>query len=568
MLRTVRLGLGRGPYGPESDSASPAEARDRDLRSVHWMVVAVAATGLVTALHMSYLGSSPPGLWADEASIGYNAWTIAHFGVDEHLTRWPVFFQSFGDYKSAPYIYMLAPLTRLFPLTPTLVRVPAALSGIAICMVFGITAWRLTSSRWVGLVTFLIAAFTPWVVMQGRVGFEVVVLVLLTAIAVLGVVRLTEEPSARWAIVVGVALAVSPFAYATGRLAAVLFGIVVCLVLGARRRLRPALLWIVPPVALAYAGLALWAHANPGALTARYSYLGIFSDSPSLVTASRRGIRNYVSYFGVSFLARRGDPNLRHNTGSAGMLFWGMLPALLVGTVLCLKRWRQPVAQIMLLGLLAAPVPAALTREGTPHALRSATMLPFLFAIAAVGWKQLIRLSVARNALIAVVAVILVVQATVWTVDLYRSYPQRALAWFGGGQPEAITFANDVPGRGRIFLSYNLGDFGYTYALFSLRPDPRVGLEALGVRLGWPQEIANQAIPGDLAVLPPDDAPPPGARLLLTEPSGVRVWLVEATPFSSGLQTVEVMEPWSNTRALPARPERRAVDGSWRTTKS
>ena len=515
---------------PRSVPASPTEGRHRDPRSAHWIVAAVVSSGLVIALHMSYLGSTPPGLSADEAAIGYNAWTIGHFGVDEGGTPWPVFFRSFGGSRSPLYIYMLAPLTRLFPLTPTLERIPAALCGIAICMMFGITAWWLTRSRWIGLITFVVAAFTPWVVMQGRVGFQVVVLVLLTAIAVFGAVRLTEEPSRRWAIVVGIAIAASPFAYATGRLAAVLFGFVLCLVLGARRRLRPALLWVLPPVGIAYAGLGLWAHAHRGALTARFSYISIFAGSPPLVTVARRAIRNYVSYFGVAFLGLHGDSNLRHNTGAGGMLLLGMLPALLVGLAWCLKRWRKPVAQLLLLGLLAAPIPAALTQEGTPHAIRSAIMLPFLFAIAAIGWKQLIRLSVARHAAIAGIVVLLVVQATIWTTDLYRSYPDRAVASFGGGQYEAVAFARDIPGRGRIFLSYDLGEFVYWYALFSLRPDPQVGLGPLGVQLAGAQEIAARARPGDVAVLAPEDAPPPDAKLLQAGPLGVGVWLVEPPP--------------------------------------
>jgi 4-amino-4-deoxy-L-arabinose transferase-like glycosyltransferase len=503
------------------------------------MVGAAAAVGLAVVFRMSFLGTTPPGLWADEASIGYDAWAIAHFGVDQHATSWPVFFRSFGDFKSPLYVYALAPLTGLFPLTATLVRMPAAILGVTICMVLGITAWRLAGSRWIGLWTFLVAAFTPWLVMQGRVGFEVVVLVLLTAIAVLGAVRLTEEPSRRWAIVVGISLAASPFAYATGRLVAALFAVVLCLVLGSRRRLRPALLWVLPPVAVSYAGLALWAHAHPGALTARFSYLSVFAGSPPLLTAVLRAIRNYVHYFAPPFLAVRGDANLRHNTGAGGMLLWGMLPALLAGGWWCLKRWREPRAQLLLLGLLVAPVPAALTVEGTPHALRSATMLPFVFALAAIGWRQLVRLFIARPAAIAIVVVLLVVQATLWTTDLYRSYPDRALAWFGDGQPEAVVFAEEVRGRGRMFLSYGVGDFVYWYALFTLRPDPRVGLPGLGVQVASAQDIAAQARPGDVAVLGPDDPPPPGATLLMAERPAVGVWLVERPPPGSPLRSGE-----------------------------
>ena len=46
-----------------------------------------------------------PGLYVDEASIGYNAWTIAHFGVDEHGIHFPLFFEAFGEYKNPIYVY-------------------------------------------------------------------------------------------------------------------------------------------------------------------------------------------------------------------------------------------------------------------------------------------------------------------------------------------------------------------------------------------------------------------------------------------------------------------------------
>ena len=288
-------------------------------------------------------------------------------------------------------------------------------------------------------------------------------------------------------------------------------------------KLRSSIVWVIAPVSLSYAFLALWARANPGAMRARFSTISIFADSPSLGTAAGRAVRNYVSYFGLPFLFVHGDSNLRHNTG-AGMLLWGMILVLVVGTVWCLRHWREPLPELLVLGLLVAPIPAALTQEGTPHALRSAIMLPFLFAIAAMGWQRLLRPQSRSNLLIAVLALLLVGQATQWTVDLFVSYPLRAQTSFQDGELEAIKLAAGAQGGGRLYLSQDLG-LPYIFALFALRPDPRVGLEGLRIEQASPEEIATRAVPGDVVVLAPWDTPPEGASVLFTEPTAA-VWKI------------------------------------------
>jgi hypothetical protein len=131
------------------------------LRRHPWRVGFGAAVAGVAALHLGGLDTAPPGLYNDEASVGYNAWAIAHGGVDEHGASWPLFFQAFGEYKGPVAIYMLAPLLRVLPLTPYVVRLPAALTGIAIAVVAGLIAFRVTRSRPVAMLTPLTAAVEP-----------------------------------------------------------------------------------------------------------------------------------------------------------------------------------------------------------------------------------------------------------------------------------------------------------------------------------------------------------------------------------------------------------------------
>ena len=48
-------------------------------------------------LRIYNLTTVPNGFFADEAAIGYNAYTILHHGTDEYGKVFPLFFQSFGD---------------------------------------------------------------------------------------------------------------------------------------------------------------------------------------------------------------------------------------------------------------------------------------------------------------------------------------------------------------------------------------------------------------------------------------------------------------------------------------
>src|SRR5687768_12237216 len=80
-------------------------------------------------LRLWKLGSIPPGLTPDEASLGYNAYSILKTGRDEYGQLFPTVFKSFGDYKPGLYTYAVIPFVALFGLNEWTVRLPSALAG-------------------------------------------------------------------------------------------------------------------------------------------------------------------------------------------------------------------------------------------------------------------------------------------------------------------------------------------------------------------------------------------------------------------------------------------------------
>ena len=102
--------------------------------------------------------------------------------------------------------------------------------------------------------------------------------------------------------------------------------------------------------------------------------------------------------------------------------------------MVCIRRWREPLPRLVLAGLVLAPIAAALTNEGTPHALRDATALPFWIAITAYGIDGLGPLVRSRRAWATAVALAVTVavaaETALFTVDLFGGYTTRSATWF------------------------------------------------------------------------------------------------------------------------------------------
>jgi hypothetical protein len=488
-----------------------------------WVGAVAVCAALVVLRNLVDLSGSPPGLYVDEASIGYNAWAIAHHGVDEHGIHFPLFFEAFGEYKNPVYIYTLSGLLRFLPLTAAVERLPAAIFGLAVVGFLTAAAWRLTGSRVITLGTLALTALTPWVVIESRVGFETISMVALLSAALWCLAG--RRPTPRQFGLAGAFLAIAIYAYTTARLEVLLLAIALGIAwgLGRARGWWRALV----PIAAGYVVLGIYGWLTPGALTGRFALISIWADGAPLHVVVDRFLVNYQSYFNPSFLFLQGDANPRQNTEIGGMLLWVMVPLLLAGIVVCWQRRREPLVQFLVAAIVLAPIAAALTNNGTPHALRSSVMLPLLIVLAVLGADGIRRalrdrLGLSR-AVTALLALGLLVQGAVYTVDLYTAYPSRAAGAFDTGEIAAITTARTDAGGHRVYLSDTL-DQPYIEAFFALLPPPPPrevtdvagpGLEALGLQVVSPGSVEAIASSGDMLVLTEYDAPPPNGWVLI-----------------------------------------------------
>lgn len=397
------------------------------------------------AAHVWRIAGVPMGLYPDESSIGWNAWSIATTGRDEHGTAWPLYFRAFGEYKNPVYIYFLALVYKLLGLSEWTTRLASALCWLAGSAVLAALAWRHFEERSVRLYVLVALAFTPWLFALSRVSFEVISVYPLIALHLYATWRMWRSASVAWALVAGVAIGLSAYAYSTLRLLAPLYVIAV-LACGFERRRWRELLAFAGAAALTALPLALYLLDNAANLAARFDLLTYLHDA-TLSVSDKAWLfaGRWLEYFAPSFLALHGDPILRHHTGFGGELLLATAVLLFVaiaGVLFARDARRDPFVRLLVVDLLLSPVAAALTLDHG-HSLRAFPLVVFAILLSAYGLHSVARRfgAVAASAFIAAA----VLQTAFYLDDYFVRYPAASvLAFESYGFKEALARAASI----------------------------------------------------------------------------------------------------------------------------
>lgn len=132
-----------------------------------WLILAVSLGVRIGGLEIE-----PASINFDEASLGYNAYSLAKTGRDEFGNYLPVSLRSFNDYKPALYSYLSVPWVKLWGLNQTSTRMVSALAGVvSVFFLWQILKFYIPQGWWrVGILAIL--AFEPWRLHYSRTAFE------------------------------------------------------------------------------------------------------------------------------------------------------------------------------------------------------------------------------------------------------------------------------------------------------------------------------------------------------------------------------------------------------------
>lgn len=382
--------------------------------------------------------SNPPGYHRDEAALSYNAYTIATSGRDQDGAVMPLFFRSYGDYKSPLYPYALAALFRITGPHKEVARAFSAVLGLAAVLLLGLLAVRVSGRALVGVIVAAVAGLTPWLFELGRVALEVATQPVLITLLLLTLER--SRRTAQWTVrggaLVGVLLGLLLYSYTGSRLLAPLLAAALVVFAGAGRRRWLTAAWATFGVFLLL--LAVYVVRHPGAVSARYEATTIARGGHSVPWVAMQAVANWFHDIDPWFWATSGDPAPYVHNGGYGSIYAVVVAFAIVGFVIAIRnRWGDPWWRYVLVATLLAPIPAALTVD-RHNAIRLAA-LPVLCIVLAIPALELL---LARpRVVVAVVSAALLATMIVQFVqfsDSYRTRGPRRLVLFDAGVEQLL----------------------------------------------------------------------------------------------------------------------------------
>lgn len=455
-----------------------------------FLIILIAAV-----LRLYGLAHFPAGFNADEAALGYNAYSLLLTGRDEHGNSWPVNLESFEDFKPAGYAYLLIPVIKLFGLTELVVRVPSALWGVlAVVGIYLLTSEIL--SRRIGLIAAALLAISPWAIHFSRGGWETNMATTLLVFGCFWLITWLKRPKIYLLIAGGLCLILSMYTYQSARIIAPLLALgiwlfsfkhvwsqrkqVLLVAIGVIVLLVPLLKSLVTSGAASrFEGVGLLADIGPenranelrGQHAIWDSFLvRVLHNRPFLYTV--QFAQNYFDHFNGDFLFVNGDKIERNKIPETGLLYISDI-VFLVGGVIYLIRNPRSTTKFIWWWLLIAPTAAAITFQ-TPHALRAHNMVIPLIILTAVGIEYMFNLlSKYKIPLLSLIIITYSWQVARYLHEYYVHYPQVYPQAWEYGFKELVSYVESVKNRYDKILVTDKYDQPYILFLFYSRYAPQ-----------------------------------------------------------------------------------------------
>lgn len=429
---------------------------------------------LAIFLRLFKISSNPAGLYWDEVSIGYNAYSILKTGQDEYGKFLPLSFKAFGEYKLPTYIYAASFSTFLFGPSELAVRLPSALAGILTVLVLYFLVLELFKSHRLAILSSLFLAISPWHLQFSRAAFEANLALFFLVLATLLFLKCQKRPLLLLPSLLLFSLTL--YTYSTARLSTPLFVLVLLTIWGknlwSMTKIRKSLSFFLLILLGAYLSLFLSSH-----LMTRFTVINVF-EGYEFTQWPIIFLKSYLSYFSFDFLFFQGDQIARHGVEKLGNLYFFEIPFVLIGFWQLIKNENKKAKVLIFSWLIIAPLAASLT-EPSPHSLRSLNMVVPLVIISAFGFLQIVSWVkiyfngvFLRNFIYAIMAATIAYFFLGYLHLYYVHYPKTSsLAWQDGNKE----MVDEVLKRQNSYEKILVSDFlkqTYIYFLFYGQIDP------------------------------------------------------------------------------------------------
>lgn len=444
------------------------------------------------------LASFPSGFHIDEASLGYNAYSLLLTGKDENNNKLPLYIDMFGDQRPSGYHYLDTVFIKTFGLNEFATRLPGALFGSLTVFAIFLLIISIFSNKKLALVSSLLLAVAPWHISLSRASSEPVVSLFFVILG-FGLVLFSIKNNKRLYLVAGsIILSLSFFFYHTPRLFVPLFYFILLLyfIFNKEKKLIKEL--IISFAAVSLVALLLIFFVNGG--SGRFKQVSIFGFPETqlvmneqiredgtfkeklfttrvfhnkIINYSLTFTSNYFQYLSGNFLFINGGLPNWYIVPNMGLIYLVGAPFLLIGFI-AIGANKKNIYKLILFWILVAPITASLTVDDVPNVNRAIVLFPALEILTAYGFLVVVSKLPKKYKSIFVVTISLFFIAN-FSYFLHQYFVHTAAHrnWYRNyGVKEMVRLINDsYKDVDKIIITKSTGGI-YPLILFYLKYDP------------------------------------------------------------------------------------------------
>lgn len=465
-------------------------------------------------LRFYQLSSNPPSLTWDEASWGYNAYSLGIDGRDEFGRFLPIdYLESFGDFKPPMYAYLSIIPVKVFGLNEFSTRSVSAFFGtLTVLLTYFLTMVLFANHKkdndssqnggeTIALFSSLLLAISPWHILLSRAAFEANVATFFIILGLLAFI-LGVQKKTIFIIVSVIAFCLSVYTFNSARVVAPI--LVIVLSIGFYKKLFKIKKYVLLAGIIGFLMiLPIFKFLTSTQASLRFKEVNIFSDIEIVKTANqeikndnnavwskiihnrrvaytREYLKHYFDNLSPEFLFIRGDRNPKFSIQDIGQMYLWELP-FFIGGIFLLFRKRERYWWVVPVWLLLGIIPAGFARE-TPHALRIENSIPSFMLLTAYGisgflhWLKNDRGIFGKNrkAIIFVAGILLFMNVIYFLNQYFTHYRIEQSREWQYGYKESMTYALENEKKyNQVFITDKLGR-PYIYYLFYAQTPPEI----------------------------------------------------------------------------------------------
>ena len=438
----------------------------------------------------------------DEASIGYNAYSILSSGKDEwgRLLPFPVS-EGFGDWKLVNYLYLTAFSQFFLGPNEFSTRLPSAIFGVLAVYATYLLAKKLFERR-VGLISAFLLSISPWHIAESRNAFDSDILIFFIPLAVYFFLRGLKEQ--KYQAVSFICFIIAFYIYRTAWIFIPILGSVLTWAMWQNlRKSRPiffrnlviCLILLVPliPTVLTFKGQSRIIQES---FVTGVQNQGIVDEVNERRGYCREKITNdmckiaynkysfYLSTYFNNYFSNllspetyyiRGSPTGYQSFPSRGFFYTFELPLVILGLTLLLKNRNSEAKIVIVSWLLIVPIGASVTGVGNPGRLN--ILMPIPQIIAAYALLSIFHLIKSKKlAIVPLVLITLVILSSTSRLifDIFFEHPQVSARYQRYGYKELFQYLESQKSNyNQIIVSRKNDDAKqYIHYLFFNKTDP------------------------------------------------------------------------------------------------